>query len=50
MDKVYLTGREDLAKVIAQETSGVKGAQPEQDDYDLADFFLATINAQYEEQ
>lgn len=41
--EMYTTGREDLAKIIAQEISGVKGAEPEQDDYDLAGKFLLEI-------
>lgn len=40
----YKTAREDLAKIIAQETSGLQEALPEQDDYDLADAFIKIIN------
>lgn len=42
--EIYTTGREDLAKIIAQETSGVVDAVPELDDYDMADRFLNYIN------
>lgn len=42
--KPYLTAREDLAKIIAQETSGVKGAIPESDDYKMAERFINIIN------
>jgi hypothetical protein len=44
--QLYTTALEDLAKIIAQETSGVTGAIPEQEDLDLADKFVKTINAQ----
>lgn len=40
----YKTARNDMAEVIAQETSGLVGAIPEQDDYDLADAFIRIIN------
>lgn len=40
----YLRGVYDLAKIIAQETSGITGAIPEQDDYDLAREFVKQIN------
>lgn len=40
----YKTAREDLATLIACETSGLNGATPEQDDYDLADIFIKIIN------
>lgn len=39
----YSNAREDLAKVVAQEVSGVSEALPEQDDYDLADELLKFI-------
>lgn len=42
--EIYETGREDLARLIACETSGVCDALPEQDDYDLADKLLVMIN------
>lgn len=45
-NKPYTTAREDLAKLIAQETSGLEGALPEQDDYDLADSFIKIINGE----
>lgn len=32
----YNNAREDLTVVIAQMTSGIEGALPEQDDYELA--------------
>jgi hypothetical protein len=41
--EVYTTAKEDLAKIIAQITSGVKDSIPEQDDFDLAaevEFFI----------
>lgn len=44
MNEMYNTGREDLAKIIAQETSGLVDALPEQADYELADTFIAIIN------
>lgn len=40
----YLRGVYDLAKIIAQETSGVTGTIPEQADYDLAREFVKQIN------
>jgi hypothetical protein len=39
----YLRGVYDLAKIIAQETSGITGAIPEQDDYNLAREFVKKI-------
>lgn len=44
--KPYTSAREDLAKIIAQETSGVEGAIPEQADFDLADGFIKIINGE----
>lgn len=44
--KPYETAREDMAKVIAQETSGLEEAIPEQDDFDLADIFIQIINGE----
>lgn len=41
----YTNAREDLAQIIAQETAGVTGAIPEQDDYDLASVFINIINS-----
>lgn len=41
----YNTARQDLAKIIAQETSGFVGAIPEQEDYELADEFITKINS-----
>lgn len=43
---VYLTGKEDLAKLIACETSGLINAFPEQDDLELAEAFLEIINGE----
>lgn len=34
--EVYMTAREDLTMIIAQMTSGIAGAMPEQDDYEIA--------------
>lgn len=45
-NKPYVSVREDLAKIIAQETSGLEGALPENDDYDLADSFIKIINGE----
>lgn len=42
----YTTAREDMAKLIAQETSGLVGAIAEQDDYELADIFIKIINGE----
>lgn len=41
---MYNTGLEDLEKIIAQETSGIAGAVPEQEDRDLAKLFIKIIN------
>lgn len=41
---MYNTGLEDLEKIIAQETSGIVGAVPEQEDRDLANLFIEIIN------
>lgn len=41
----YTTAREDLANIIAQETSGFIGAFPEDEDYDLAEKFIEEINS-----
>lgn len=48
-DEPYTTARDDLAAIIAQETSGIKDALPEDDDYDLADEFIERINTRYNE-
>lgn len=40
----YTTAREDLARIIAQETSGLIDVLPEQDDFELADRFIEMIN------
>lgn len=45
-DFEYKTAREDIAKIIAQETCGLKDATPEQDDFDLADIFIKIINGE----
>lgn len=42
--ELYKTAVEDLEKIIAQETSGISGAIPEQDDRDLAVLFVEMIN------
>lgn len=44
--RYYNTAREDLAKLIAQETCGLMNADPEQVDYDLADVFIDIINGE----
>jgi hypothetical protein len=46
--KVYTSEQavKDLEKIIAQETSGVAGAIPEQDDNDLARAFVQIINSE----
>lgn len=44
----YQNAKQDLAFVIAQETSGCIGALPEEDDYDLADEFIKRINERYD--
>lgn len=41
----YNNALEDLAQIIAQETSGVTGAEPNKNDYDLADTFIDVINS-----
>lgn len=46
----YDRGLVDLANVIAQETCGIQGAIPEQEDYDLAQKFLKEINSRYDEE
>lgn len=43
---IYDFAQEDLARIIAQETSGLEGAIPEQDDLNLADLFIKIINGQ----
>lgn len=43
--KEYKTAREDLAKIVACETSGIIDSFPEQDDYDLSDAFIKVINS-----
>lgn len=40
----YDKARDDLAKVIAQQISGVEGVLPERDDYDLAEVLLYYID------
>lgn len=44
MTQEYTTAREDLAKIIAQETAGFVGALPDRGDYELAEMFIAIIN------
>lgn len=44
----YLTAKQDLAIIIAQETSGFVGAVPEDEDYQLADDLVNIINERYE--
>lgn len=41
----YETVREDLALIVAQVTSGGTGAEPEEDDFDLADALIPFIEA-----
>ncbi len=43
-EEIYKTALEDLEKIIAQETSGLVDAIPEQDDRDLAVLFVEIIN------
>lgn len=42
--QLYTNAVSDLEKIIAQETSGMVGANPEPDDRDLAEVFLMMIN------
>lgn len=44
---MYENARNDLAAIIAQETSGIIGAIPEPEDYALADTFIDTINNRF---
>lgn len=43
---IYRTGKDDLAKLIACETSGLADAIPEQEDLELAEAFLKIINGE----
>jgi phage tail sheath protein FI len=45
----YQTGVEDMASIIAQETSGVIGAIPEQEDNLLAEKFIKQTNERYDD-
>jgi hypothetical protein len=50
MPTEYKSHREDMASVIAQYTSGVTGAIPEQVDFDLADELLVLIDKRLTEE
>lgn len=48
--RAYESARDDLASIIAQETSGFIGALPEQEDILLAEEFIKQINDRYEDK
>lgn len=50
MAEEYKTARQDLARFVAQITSGVKDAIPEQDDFDLADELIALAEKRIKER
>jgi hypothetical protein len=45
---IYTTGLEDMARLIAQETSGLVDAVPDELDFELARVFINRINCRFD--